>query len=43
MTVSVGSGTTPGTYSVSITGSGGGKTHSTSLNLTVTASTTHSS
>jgi hypothetical protein len=40
MTVSVGSGTTPGTYSVSITGSGGGKTHSTSLNLTVTASTT---
>jgi hypothetical protein len=38
LTLSVGSSTVPGNYTVMVTGSGGGQTHSTMLALTVTSS-----
>ena len=39
MTMSVGSTTTPGTYPITVTGTGGGVTHNTTVNLTVTGLT----
>ena len=39
MTITVGSTTTPGTYPITVTGSGGGKQHSTTVTLTVTGVT----
>ena len=38
MTMAVGSSVTPGTYPITVTGTGGGKTHTTSVGLTVTSS-----
>ncbi|MFS8085253.1 MAG: hypothetical protein ACMG6H_06450, partial [Acidobacteriota bacterium] len=40
MTISVGSSTAAGTYSVVVNGSGGGKTHSATISLTVTGGAT---
>lgn len=37
MTISVGASTSPGTYNLSVTGTGGGQVHSTGVNLTVTS------
>jgi len=37
MTISTGSSTPVGTYSIGVTGTGGGQSHSTTINLTVTA------
>jgi uncharacterized membrane protein len=39
LTISVGASTAPGTYAVVVNGSGGGKTHSATINLTVSAAT----
>jgi len=38
MTIAVGPSTSPGTYSLLVTGTGGGQTHSTNINLTITSS-----
>src|SRR5207253_1776227 len=37
VTISLGASTAPGAYSVAVNGSGGGKTHSATINLTVTS------